>query len=547
MMKYLLSILTFILLFISKITFAENIVQLKGGNYVFVENGKLTFNLEPSLFKNRNWRYNAETDSVETLFTTKQFSFKTKHSSTFYAYETVFNRAYPYSHYASNGYLVRPIYNPKYSGFGQQRVVLPAIGGLIRIGASVARQVLPPFIANSAKWCVKNTICKVATGVVGAHLCLINMGLGDYKFELPFGICQKAEEAGFKKDENGVYKRSGNYRVDAIAGIAIFGFQTQYFSDKQSALNEAERLCKSHTKFNNRKLEFKSMEIRGDDFLCRYDDDNNLNNGYYEAIYAVRSNGQQEIKLQMVDLEQFAKEDFKENPNAYMNDKGELGKELRAAIRPEQAYFDSTMGSGGTFSVISSPYRDSNGETKQDVVHIGGSQKEPNPVLGGNASNPTAGVSNIYNNVVVNNLSRPDLESESQAGENNHAHGTNGNAGMGTDGSNGSNGEKQGEGKNYCEENSETAGCARLGDVNDDGNNPFSDGIGKSENKTQFEPDYFLPNNGTCPSPKQFSLMGKNYEFSYNLFCEYSQNIRAIVIAVAFMVAGFVIFGRKVA
>ena len=38
---------------------AENIIQLTGGNYIFAEEGKLVFNIDPEVFLNRNWRYDA--------------------------------------------------------------------------------------------------------------------------------------------------------------------------------------------------------------------------------------------------------------------------------------------------------------------------------------------------------------------------------------------------------------------------------------------------------------------------------------------------------
>ena len=65
---------------------AENIIQLTGGNYIFAEEGKLVFNIDPEVFLNRNWRYDASKGGATTLFYQKM-DFKTRHSNDFHAYD----------------------------------------------------------------------------------------------------------------------------------------------------------------------------------------------------------------------------------------------------------------------------------------------------------------------------------------------------------------------------------------------------------------------------------------------------------------------------
>ena len=89
MRKIFFLLFTF-LAFISGSLKAENYIQFTGGNYAFAENGKLTFNLEPSLFENRTWKYNETSKSSDTEFTTNKITLKTKHASKFNVQNTTY-------------------------------------------------------------------------------------------------------------------------------------------------------------------------------------------------------------------------------------------------------------------------------------------------------------------------------------------------------------------------------------------------------------------------------------------------------------------------
>jgi len=65
---------------------AENIMQFTGGNYVFAENGRLIFNLDPSVLEAREWHYNQATDSFDTEFKTNM-QLKTLYTDSFHGYE----------------------------------------------------------------------------------------------------------------------------------------------------------------------------------------------------------------------------------------------------------------------------------------------------------------------------------------------------------------------------------------------------------------------------------------------------------------------------
>lgn len=540
-MKQLIYLIVLSLLVLSTWARSENIVQFTGGDYIYAENGRLTFNLNPSIIKNRNWQYNAQNDLFRTTFTTKRLDFKTKHSSDFYAYE---NAAF-YSDPSFNSYrvgnYVYPIYRPNQQQFTAQPVFLPALAGIVvRVGAVIVRGVLPGAVTS----CITNLNCAVTAGVTAAHACIINYSSGF--FSLPFGICSQAEQAGFQKDKDGKYKRKVKYHAFLQGGsVNPETIIDKEFTTEEQAKAAIEKACKAGPQFPNYiKPQFESFEkskssVDSSTFICKWTHEipTTKERVDWDSSYVIKKISEKEEELTIVDISNFAAEDSKKNPNDYINHPV-IGKDILATAKPDEADFQWQSGSG--FSIISSPYRDNNGETKQDVVNIGAPKPEPNPKAGGNAGNPTAGVSNVYNNVTVKNLPRPDKEDDSKPSENNSPNGNNSPLGS----NNGSDDDKKGNGGN-CEERPNSVGCAPMGDIEDNGSNPFGDAIGKHEDKTTYSPDNFLPGDGSCPPPKQMVLMGHTYDFSYDLFCRYSGMIRALVIAVAFMTAGFIIFGKK--
>ena len=542
-MKQLITLIVLSLSILATNAKAENIVQFTGGNYIYAENGRLTFNLNPSIIKNRNWQYDAQTDLFRTTFTTKRLDFKTKHSSDFYAYENAaFNSSPSFNSYYAGNY-VYPVYRPNQQPFAAQPVFFPALAGIVvRVGAIIARGVLPGAVMS----CITNLNCAVTAGVTAAHACIINYSSGF--FSLPFGICSQAEQAGFQKDKDGKYKRKVKYRGFLQGGsINPATSIDKKFATKEQAKAAIEQACRvaSPNPYVS-KPTFESFEQVSSynhvtKFNCNwsYENPSTKKRETGHSTYAVEEVSAKEEEVTLVDISNFAAEDSKKNPNDYINHPV-IGKDILATAKPDEADFQWQSGSG--FSIISSPYRDNNGETKQDVVNIGAPKPEPNPKAGGNAGNPTAGVSNVYNNVTVKNLPRPDKEDDSKPSENNSPNGNN--SPSGSNNGSGSDDDKNGKGGN-CEEHSNSVGCAQMGNVEDNGSNPFSDAIGKHDDKTTYSPDNFLPGDGSCPPPKQMVLMGRTYDFSYDLFCRYSGMIRALVIAVAFMTAGFIVFGKK--
>ena len=201
---------------------AENIIQLTGGNYIFAEEGKLVFNIDPDVFLNRNWRYDESKGGATTLFYQKM-DFKTRHSNDFHAYDMAAARKYYEDyHYAKsngqNGYgFYKLVYTKEHLNKRHiRRVFWPVIwAGVVRVGGIVIANVVPRFVTK----CLTNLNCRAFLGssaIVGSALCSFHYS-GMKIFNLPPGICSEAEKDGFKKDENGEYKKPAGeyfYRVE---------------------------------------------------------------------------------------------------------------------------------------------------------------------------------------------------------------------------------------------------------------------------------------------------------------------------------------------
>lgn len=264
-------------------------------------------------------------------------------------------------------------------------------------------------------------------------------------------------------------------------------------------------------------------------------------NDYARAYY--KFDGASQEQMQIVDLKDLIVEDIKEKPNDYVNSDTPIGKDLLAVNSAVQSDFYVDAGSGkGSFSVISEPYRTSDGKTYQDRIEIKSPVSDPAAKPSGNAQSGTPGVSVTQNNVSVRQQARPDKEADAKNAENNAANGKRRGDGVFNAKS------ASGVGNNgNCKDkdNAGTIACAKLGDVSDDGSNPFGSAIGKFDYGDGLKQDNFLPTNGTCPAPKTVVLMGRNYTFSYEWFCEYARLIRAIVVAAAAIAAGFIVFGGR--
>ena len=531
----------------SQKAYAENVVQFTGGNYVFAENGRLTFNLEPDLFKNRNWKYNPATGGIETSFTTRALDFKTRYSSTFHAYENVAAAPVQVP-------FVRPVLTRRQmQQYGARPVFLPVLAGLVvRVAGRILVQSLPPVVMS----CLKNEWCRSFVGSAVAH-CTINAVFGLVKTGV--SVCDKAEEEGWEKDANGNYVRKGGAYV--LEGVSADGWKVQdmdtlppqsFSKDltEEQIKAKMQDFCEAYQQNPNGVKKFRELKsisviksgsgtsgtIR---VSCNYA--GLSGNEYASASY--KFDGKSHEQMQIVDLKDLIVKDIKEKPNDYVNSDTPLGKDLLAVNSAVQSDFYVDAGSGkGSFSVISEPYRTSDGKTYQDRIEIKSPVSDPAAKPSGNAQSGTPGISVTQNHVSVRQQARPDKEADAKNAENNAANGKRRGKGAGDAQS------ASGVGNNgNCKDkdNAGTIACAKLGDVSDDGSNPFGAAIGKFDYGDGLKQDNFLPTNGTCPAPKTVVLMGRNYTFSYEWFCEYARLIRAIVVAAAAIAAGFIVFGGR--
>ena len=529
----------------SQKAYAENVVQFTGGNYVFAENGRLTFNLEPDLFKNRNWKYNPATGGIETSFTTRALDFKTRYSSTFHAYENVAAVKTPF---------VRPVLTRRQmQQYGARPVFLPVLAGLVvRVAGRIIVGALPGVVTS----CLKNLNCasKAFGAAVGAaQLCWINTELGLVKSNL--GICEKAEEEGWEKDANGNYVRKGGAYV--LNDVSAEGWKPQDMSTlppetlsknltEEQIKAKMQDFCEAYQQNPNGAKKFRELTSIGVGkdgssvvVSCVYNGVSG--NDYARAYY--KFDGASQEQMQIVDLKDLIVEDIKEKPNDYVNSDTPIGKDLLAVNTATQSDFMINDGSGkGTFSVVSEPYRTSDGKTYQDRIEIKSPVSDPAAKPSGDSKSGAAGVSVTQNPTSVKQQARPDKDADAHAAENNAPNGKRRGDGVFNPKS------ASGVGNNgNCKDkdNAGTIACAKLGDVSDDGSNPFGAAIGKFDYGDGLKQDNFLPTNGTCPAPKTVVLMGRNYTFSYEWFCEYARLIRAIVVAAAAIAAGFIVFGGR--
>ena len=537
--------ITAALLFVcgSQKAYAENVVQFTGGNYVFAENGRLTFNLEPDLFKNRNWKYNPATGGIETSFTTRALDFKTRYSSTFHAYENVAAAPVQVP-------FVRPVLTRRQmQQYGARPVFLPALAGLVvRAAGRILVQSLPPIVMS----CLKNEWCRSFVGSAVAH-CTINAVFGLVKTGV--SVCDKAEEEGWEKDANGNYVRKGGAYV--LNDVSAEGWNPQDMSTmppqtlsknltEEQIKAKMQDFCEAYQQNPNGYKKFRELksigvgkDASGVTVSCTYNGASG--NDYARAYY--KFDGASQEQMQIVDLKDLIVEDIKEKPNDYVNSDTPIGKDLLAVNSAVQSDFYVDAGSGkGSFSVISEPYRTSDGKTYQDRIEIKSPVSDPAAKPSGNAQSGTPGVSVTQNHVSVRQQARPDKEADAKNAENNAANGKRRGKGAGDAQS------ASGVGNNgNCKDkdNAGTIACAKLGDVSDDGSNPFGSAIGKFDYSDGLQQDNFLPTEGTCPAPKTVVLMGRSYDFKYDWFCEYARLIRALVVAAASIAAGFIVFGGR--
>ncbi|UOP04476.1 IgG-binding virulence factor TspB family protein [Conchiformibius kuhniae] len=609
MKKILLAVLLFV-----PLCHAENVAQITGGNYIFAdaENQRLIFNFEPSTFENRQWDFDEQSDNATTQFTIENMPLKTLHSSEFHAYERVagtYTIVATYNPEQHRAMLMRPVYRPNVNDGERVRVWLPAaVGWIVRVGGTVARNVLPPIITR----CLSNDLCKSVAYVVPTYFCFIDAFFGGKEgffktIGFPQSFCKTAEEEGYKPEQvtnpqtgkqGQTYAKEYPYVIKGHWGKTNPkdcepGHEKECAPEYRQILigaNSAEHarsiandMCKKlvgtsytgidHNNHDNYGLtgKVKSAELLkdGNSLTCTTlaTDENGedfIGPGF--SVKVLKENHKEIIK--MVDVVNLVSKDFKKNPTPYINDKGQVGKELRNAIKP-QAAVAKKDGSGGSLTASSPPYLDpKTGKAVQDNVRItatpGKKSDLPPPSSGGagngaggnpsTGSNGNTGINNGGGNTVnVTTTPRPDKQSEAVAAGNNTPNGTNPPKGNGQDtgntsgsgnGSGGSGGGKKGDGGGLdcAGEHRNTLACAQMGTV-DEAEQPFD--IPTTQNDKTYQPDNFMPTSGQCPAPKHVVIMGRTYTISYNWLCQFAQKIRMIIVGLAYLMAAYIIFTRK--
>ena len=525
----------FILILLPLWAAAENVVQLTGGNYIFAEDGKLIFNIEHSAFENRNWTYSAENDRLKTLFY-QRMDFKTLNSSNFHAYEM--------ASVVSDSPYQKAVYNPYYNrGYGTQKVIWPAIwAGAVRVGGWI----LPRAAARGIAACWANLGCRGFAGSVGinaAALCTFIYSSNSYN--VPGGFCERAKEAGFEKNDKGEFKKPAGvqWEVSFFNGPCIghcganekkrFDTHAEAVAFAQKKSEEFVDKFKYVPTCKQGALLFESGRYKGKERAVGC-------HPFFNQIKPIEFADPQDMTF--FDIETLLEKDIKKNPNDYVNDKGQIGKEVRKHIEPTRADIDTK---GGTLSVVSDPYRDKTGQTKQDFISVDAPSDWHTPVPGGKADNPTPGASTTVNNTHVTAKSRPDLESESKPSKQNDPNNGKGSVSGGGSNQGGSNqgGSQNGNEGKRCEAGSDSLECAQMGDV-DEGQAFQIPGV---EDVTTWKPDDFLPRTGVCPAPRtvNLSLFRRSYEFKYDSICSFAQGVRGLIIAMSVLTAGFIMFGRR--
>ena len=600
---------------------AENVAQITGGNYIFADaqNQRLIFNFEPSTFENRQWGFDEPSDNATTQFIVADMPLKTLHSSEFHAYERVANSdsyvmVATYNPKQHRAMLMRPVYRPNVNDGERVRVWLPAVGWIVRVGGTVARNVLPPIITR----CLSSSLCKSVAVSAAAHLCVINFGVSHFRegflqaIGFPESFCKTAEEEGYRPEQitNPQTGKQGKTYVKEYPYVLKGHWGATHPDDcerghekecapeyrpiligaesKEHAYNIAKKMCdklvgKSYTGIDPNNHDnygltgnVKSAELRKDGdrlscFTLATDDNGEDFIGPSFGVRISKENYKETIK--MVDVVDLVSKDFKKNPTPYMNDKGQVGKDLRKAIKPK-ATIEKKDGTGGTVTASSPPYIDpKTGKSVQDNVRITTIPKDKGDFsppssggagsgIGGSPSSGTGGsnhagggINNSGGNTVnVTTQPRPDKQSEATTAQNNNPNGTkpkeDGNgqgsgsndSGGGTAAGGGGGKKGDGGGLDCSGEHRNTLACAQMGEV--DAEQTFE--VPTTTIDKKFEADNFLPQVGYCPNPKHVVMLGRTYTISYNWLCQFAQQIRMLIIGLAYLMAAYIIFaGRK--
>lgn len=527
-----------LIMLLSFIVKAENLVQFTGGNYIFAENGRLIFNLDSSIFEGRTWKYDSKTDAFYSSFKTNM-PIKTLYTDTFMGYEVKLKNSFYYASFNNKNDI-----NQRYqfTKVYQQKAFLPALGWVARVGGMVARNVLPPVI----KKCLTNKYCASSVGsgaVNAAFLCAVAYDIGHNNIlgsMLPAGVCEKAKSKGFVQNADGVFERETKYSIVCIGGFCMEDHNNDPWIvgralTRAEATAKAKSLCSSD---NGREtwqgpVSCSAPIVYSGTVFCQCA---TKNGSRYGSVYDVQESSKPaKESMTYVDISEFMADDLKDDPTPYINSSG-LGDEIRKEIQATEAGLLSD--SKGSFSAIGyDAYRDpQTGRTVQDLISIDSAknswESKPSGKAGAGASGG-AGVSNITNNVSINHIDRSDVEDSAPIGRSNKPNGSNGSNGSNSGSSSGD------DKKGGCEGRQNTVGCMPIGTLpNDTGMEvPKVGGDAMSIN-----PDLFLPSQGTCPAPIEISFGGSNIKIEYDPLCELALKIRLVVILSGILSASFLIF-----
>lgn len=71
-----------------------------------------------------------------------------------------------------------------------------------------------------------------------------------------------------------------------------------------------------------------------------------------------------------------------------------------------------------------------------------------------------------------------------------------------------------------------------------------SDPVGEKKHQIDFAPTE-LGGGGSCPANKSVTVMGKVIDFDFSMICQFAVTIRPVVIALGWLLAGYIVFGYR--
>ncbi len=88
-----------------------------------------------------------------------------------------------------------------------------------------------------------------------------------------------------------------------------------------------------------------------------------------------------------------------------------------------------------------------------------------------------------------------------------------------------------------CDMYPDIAACQKMGDLDEVpvANKTVPLAINREEG--------FGPSEGTCPAPRQFTIMGKTMAFRWDLLCDFAQGVRPVIIGMAYLAAVLAFLG----